>query len=218
MRRFKNEQVYGMSLPLIVDEEGNKYGKSLGSPIWLSSAKRTSFDFYQFFLRLPDKLVEPFLRQFTFLNESKIEAVMQQKLKSNDPYIAHRLLAEQLTLLVHGAHGLKVAQLGTKILYEKDAQAVAQLSHDDLSQIFDDSQIVELIMEPGETTALDLAIKCKAFVQSLDAVRIIQQGGFSINQVKVTDPSCLIDESHVLQNYTTLIKVGKKRFYLIKWR
>jgi tyrosyl-tRNA synthetase len=167
---------------------------------------------------LPDSLVEPFLRQFTFLNEDKIESVMQKRLRSNDPYVAHRLLAEQITLLVHGADALRVAQLATKILYEKDVNAVGQLTHDDLERIFDSSQITELILDPEETTVTDLAVKCKAFLHSIDAVRAIQQGGFSINQIKVTDPSCLINDSHILPNHTTLVKVGKKRFHLIKWR
>lgn len=218
IRRFKDQQVYGMALPLIVDEEGNKYGKSLGNPVWLSPSKRPAFEFYQFFLRLPDIHVEQFLRQFTFLKEDQIESTMQKKLRSKDPYVAHRLLAEQITLLVHGSDALRVAQLATQILYEKSVDAVAQLTHRDLERIFDASQVTELMLEPGETTVLDLAIKSKAFVHSIDAVRTIQQGAFSINQVKVTDPSRTIDNSHILPNLTTLLKIGKKRFYLIKWK
>ena len=205
-------------MPLIVDEEGNKYGKTLGTPIWLSADKRSPFDFYQFFVRLQDRHVEPFLKQFTFLQDDQIEATMQARLRKNDPFYAHKLLADEITLLVHGAEGLRVAKQATKIFYDKDIEAVASLSHDDLDQIFNEDQRTLMYLEPDETTITDVAMKCQAFLNSIDAVRTIQQGGFTVNHCKIKDPSRLVDSSLILSNNTTLIRIGKKRFYLIKWQ
>lgn len=68
-----------MTLPLITNEAGNKFGKSEGTPIWLDSSKTSAFDFYQFFIRTKDSQVEQFLQFFTFEKEVKIKEIMEEQ-------------------------------------------------------------------------------------------------------------------------------------------
>lgn len=94
-----------MILPLIYDEYGKKYGKSDGQTAWLSKRKMNFFDFYQFFYRTTDANVQNFLKFFTFLTDQQINDVMDQHLKNKKDNYAQKVLAEQVTLLVHGPEG-----------------------------------------------------------------------------------------------------------------
>ena len=98
-------QPYGLILPLMLDDKGNKYGKSNGRPVWLSRSKFSYFDFYQFFLRTPDLDVEKFLKFFTFLSDEEIYKIMEMHILDKKANYAQKRLAEQVTLLVHGEEG-----------------------------------------------------------------------------------------------------------------
>lgn len=97
----KNE-VYGITLPLITAEGGKKFGKSLLNAVWLSPTKSSSFQLYQYFIRTKDSDVERFLKLFTFLPLHKITEIVNAHMKNPEERIAQKLLADQVTLLVHG--------------------------------------------------------------------------------------------------------------------
>lgn len=96
------EEVYGITLPLITAEGGKKFGKSLLNAIWLSPTKSSSFQLYQHFIRTKDSDIEKFLKVFTFIPLSKITKIVSDHMKSPEDRQAQKLLAEQVTLLVHG--------------------------------------------------------------------------------------------------------------------
>lgn len=96
------QQVYGLTLPLITAEGGKKFGKSIGNAIWLSPEKSSSFNFYQFFIRTADSDVEKFLKLFTFLSLKEINQIMENHKAEPGKREAQRILADQVTLLVHG--------------------------------------------------------------------------------------------------------------------
>lgn len=95
-------KVYGLTLPLITSEGGKKFGKSLRNAVWLSPDLTTTFQFYQFFIRTMDSDVEKFLKLFTFLPLGKIRDIMNRHQSAPERREAQRILAEQVTLLVHG--------------------------------------------------------------------------------------------------------------------
>lgn len=214
-------QPYGLVLPLILDEKGAKYGKSQGRPVWLSRRKLSYFDFYQFFYRTTDADVEKFLKMFTFLDDQEICRVMERHLADKRANHAQQVLAEQITLLVHGAEGVRVAKLATEIFYRKDIKAVESLEPEYFSNLFLPEQIVTMYVEPTETTLLDVVMKCRIFEKELDSVKLIESGGLYVNGMKFTEANERImdkPKKFILKNRTTLIKVGKKRFYAVLWQ
>lgn len=211
-------QPYGLLMPLILDEDGHKFGKSNGKPIWLSRKKLSYFDFYQFFYRTKDADVERFLKFFTFLSDQDINEVMSKHILDKKENYAQKVLAEQITLLVHGEEGQRVAKLATDIFYKKDLNAVEALEQEYFHEFFLPEQIVTMYIEPTETNVLDVALKCKIFERELDTVKLIEGGGLNLNGVKCTNPNEKIMNKFVLKNRTTLVKVGKKRFYIVKWQ
>lgn len=98
------KQVYGITLPLITAEGGKKFGKSLMNAIWLSPTRSSSFQLYQYFIRTKDSDVEKFLKLFTFLTLDKINEIVDEHMKNPERRTAQKLLAQQVTLLVHGGN------------------------------------------------------------------------------------------------------------------
>ncbi|KAK9883730.1 hypothetical protein WA026_001918 [Henosepilachna vigintioctopunctata] len=212
-----NKQVYGLTLPLITTEMGDKFGKSAGNAVWLSPKKTSPFTLYQFWMRQPDSEVEKMLKLFTFLTLGEIKDLMRQHSEKRELRKPHKILAEQVLLLVHGEEGLESAKATSKILYEGSVEALGTLSADDITDIFQGATIVELLPEAGQNM-LDLALKAKCFLTKEDAIRIISAGGFYVNQVKASNPNEVLNMNvHVLRNNLTLLRVGKKNYYIIKW-
>lgn len=102
VEKTTGKQVYGLTLPLITTEGGKKFGKSVGNAVWLSPEKSSSFSLYQFFVRTTDNDVENLLKLFTFLPIGEISEIMTKHTKDPEKREAQRILAEQVTLLVHG--------------------------------------------------------------------------------------------------------------------
>ena len=107
--RVAKESVFGFTLPLITAEGGKKFGKSVGNAVWLSSKKSTSFQLYQFFIRTTDTDVEKFLNLFTFLSIPEINEIMKAHKEDPGKRKAQKILAEEVTLLVHGGRYLIIS-------------------------------------------------------------------------------------------------------------
>lgn len=141
---------------------GNKFGKSAGNAVWLSADETTPFEFYQFWMRLPDGEIRKMLRLFTFESVGFIEDLMGKHSKQPELRLGQKYLAEQVTMLVHGEEGLERAQNASKILYENNLGALQGLNEVELGQVFKDATIVELMEEAGQSM-LDLAMKAGCF-------------------------------------------------------
>lgn len=102
--RASKKDVFGLTLPLITSEGGKKFGKSLGNAVWLSPKKSSSFQLYQFFIRTTDADVENYLKLFTFLSLNYIKQLMIEHQAKPDLRKAQKILAENVTLLVHGGN------------------------------------------------------------------------------------------------------------------
>ncbi|XP_045477106.1 tyrosine--tRNA ligase, mitochondrial [Harmonia axyridis] len=215
--KVSRKPVYGFTLPIITSEMGDKFGKSAGNAVWLSPEKTSPFTFYQFWMRQTDAEVEKMLKLFTFLTLGEIKDLMRQHMEKPEMRIPQKTLAKQVTLLVHGKEGLNSAKTTTKALYEGSVAALGSLKVEQIAEIFQGSAIVHILPEPGQTI-LDIAMKAQCFPRIEDAVRIISAGGFSINHQKSKNPNeVLNNDIHRLPNNTSLLRVGKKNYYIVKW-
>ncbi|CAL1262941.1 unnamed protein product [Larinioides sclopetarius] len=212
------QHVYGALLPLVESETGDKFGKSAGNAIYLSSNRTSPFDLYQFFMRLPDADVSNYLRLFTFLSIEEIEDILHKHLKNPDSRRAQKKIAEEVTLLIHGEQGLDLAETATKILYQSDIVSLAKLRKEDVNHVFPLSTTSNIMFEPG-LSLLDLTMKVGCFIKKDDAGRIIRGGGVYLNFERITTPEfIIIPEQHILPNGISLIRIGKKTYYLVLWK
>ncbi|XP_004533800.1 tyrosine--tRNA ligase, mitochondrial [Ceratitis capitata] len=215
--RVVKKPVYGMTLPLVTNEEGNKFGKSAGNAVWLDGDKTSAFALYQFFVRTADSEVEKLLKLFTFIPLLDVEQLMREHQREPEKRKAQTILAEDVTLLVHGEKGLKQAERVTDALYKGNVEALGELNYEEVKQTFVGAAVVEILAEPG-MSMLQLAMKAKCFNNESDATRIISAGGFYINQKRVQNIAEIITHGiHVLKNGLSLLRVGKKNFYIVRW-
>ena len=213
----RQEEVWGVTVPLIVNEEGSKFGKSAGAPVWLSPTLTSPFSLYQFLLRLPDSQMEKMLSYFTFLSQQELEDLLESHQSQPEQRSAQSCLARQVTLLVHGQTGLEMAEKTTNILYHQDLSTLATLTLDQARDIFTGAPFLQRLFSPG-LSVLDLAIKVGCFRTEKDAIRIIRAGGFSINMVKIQNTEeTLTHGKHIMANGLSIIRVGKKNYYIVEW-
>ncbi|XP_050671045.1 tyrosine--tRNA ligase, mitochondrial [Leptidea sinapis] len=215
--RTAKKNVYGLTLPLVTTEEGDKFGKSAGNAIWLDPQKTSPYSLYQYFIRTKDSEVERLLKLFTFYNLGEIKDIMFKHSQHPQERYPQQCLAEHITKLVHGEEGLVRAREATSAIYSKDINSLISLSSTELEQVFEGAPIVTMLLSPA-LTVLDLGMKAKCFATESDALRIIQAGGFYINHQKVKKVDEVITQAaHILPNLTSLLRVGKRNYYIIKW-
>ncbi|XP_053963774.1 tyrosine--tRNA ligase, mitochondrial [Anastrepha ludens] len=215
--RVIKKTVYGMTLPLVTNEEGDKFGKSAGNAIWLDAEKTSAFALYQFFVRMPDSEVEKLLHLFTFIPLPEVEQLMREHRREPEKRKAQTILAEDVTLLVHGEKGLKQAERITDALYKGSVDALGELNYEEVKSVFAGAKVVDILAEPG-MSMLQLAMKAQCFITESDATRIITAGGFYVNQKRVQNIAEIITAGiHVLKNGLSLLRVGKRNFYIVRW-
>jgi len=134
-RRMNRQQVFGLTLPLVTKSDGTKFGKTESGTIWLDAKKTSQYAFYQFWLNTADADVYKFLRYFTFLEESEINAIETADEEAQGRPQAQGILAKEVTQLVHGQAGLESAERITQAMFQG---TLADLSENDLEQLAQD--------------------------------------------------------------------------------
>ncbi|XP_050394741.1 tyrosine--tRNA ligase, mitochondrial [Patella vulgata] len=210
-----DDRVFGLTVPLVTTTAGNKLGKTAGNAVWLDPLKTSQYELYQYFLNVSDDEVEKYLKLFTFLSDDDIMNILKIQENTPDQRPAQKKLAEQVTLLVHGATGLQMAKIWTEALFQNSVEKLSQLSEDELKYA-PVSLVTELPLQ-DDMTVKDMCMKIKCFRVEADAVRIIKNGGVYINHRRVTESSLLKHGTDILPNKLTLIRIGKKNFYIVKW-
>ncbi|KAM4882459.1 tyrosine--tRNA ligase, mitochondrial [Thomomys bottae] len=217
VRRVTGEDVFGITVPLITSTSGAKLGKSAGNAVWLNRDRTSPFELYQFFVRQHDDCVERYLKLFTFLPLPEIHHIMQLHATEPEKRGAQKRLAAEVTKLVHGQEGLNSAKRCTHALYHSSIDALEVMSDEELKELFKEASFSELVLDPG-TSVLDTCRKANAIPDGPRGYRMITEGGVSINHRPVTNPECvLVVGQHILKNGLSLLKIGKRNFYIIKW-
>ncbi|XP_066490544.1 tyrosine--tRNA ligase, mitochondrial [Tiliqua scincoides] len=215
--KVTGEDVFGITVPLVTSTSGNKLGKSAGNAVWLNRNRTSPFELYQFFVRQPDDTVKRFLKLFTFLPLPEIDHIMEMHAKEPEKWGPQKRLAAEVTKLVHGKEGLESAKRCTRALYYSNIEALESMSDQELQELFREAPYVELMLEPG-TTVLDLCRKANAIADGPRGYRDIASGGVSINHIQVTDPDAvLVVGQHILSNGLSLLRIGKRNYYVVKW-
>ncbi|XP_061825412.2 tyrosine--tRNA ligase, mitochondrial [Nerophis lumbriciformis] len=217
IHKMSGEEVYGLTIPLVTSSVGDKLGKTEGNAVWLNRDKTSPFELFQFFLRQPDASVEGYLKLFTFLPLAEVESVMEQQRQDPGKRLAHKRLAAEVTKLVHGKEGLESAKRCTNTLYHSSVQDLEEMSDLELQELFREAPFHELLLEPG-TTVLDACRRVEAIPEGTKGYRMVSEGAVWLNHQRADKPEqVLVPKLHILANGLTLLRVGKKNFYIIKW-
>jgi tyrosyl-tRNA synthetase len=214
IHKLRDKKAYGVTMPLVCDSSGQKFGKSAGNAIYLDAKKTSYFDFYQFFVRTADEDAIRFLRIFTFMPLEEIEEYAVKLAAAPEKREAQIRLAEEMTRRVHGEDGLKSAQRSTAVLY---GAAMEGLKADELLAVFADVPSTELMREqvsgqPVMNVAADAGL-CKS---RGEARRLVQSGGLNLNNRRIKDIAEVVGEDDIIDGSLLVLRSGKKRNHIVR--
>ncbi|WP_271274238.1 tyrosine--tRNA ligase [Aliamphritea hakodatensis] len=210
-RRMNRQQVFGMTLPLITKSDGTKFGKTESGTVWLDPAKTSPYSFYQFWLNSADADVYEYLKYYTFLSVEEIDRIKAGDEQRNAKPEAQRILAEQLTLLIHGEQGLAQAQRISQAMFSGDPRS---LTSEELQQLsLDGAPALAL----GADTDLQDALTEAGLAGSRKIAReLISAGAVLLNGVPAEAADIRLDKAQALHGRYFLIRKGKKHFCLVE--
>ena len=211
IRKVKTEaKAYGVTSPLITRSDGSKFGKSEGGKsVWLNPKRTNSYEFYQFWLNTPDSDVIDYLKRLSFKTPEEINELEQKQLEAPHLRIAQKALAQEMTLLVHNEEGLMTALKITETLFGGN---INELSANELKEGLYDAPKTEITSGNDLTDVLILAGIAKS---KREARELINNNSIMINGVKVNDPTMIINKADAIDQELTVIKKGKKYYYVV---
>ena len=216
-RRMNGAQAYGLTLPLITKSDGTKFGKTEGGAVWLDAKKTSPYAFYQFWLQTPDADVYRFLKFFTFLSVSEIDALEAADKERQGKPEAQAVLAREVTRLVHGVDGVTAAERITHALFSGD---MSKLSDQDYAQLSQDGLPSSLL--PDDLLALPLTslfVDADIAANGKQVKDALQRNAVSINGVDIgieenMNAASVFASERALFGRYFLVKLGKKKHHL----
>ena len=199
IRRKLGKDAYAMTITLLMNSEGKKMGKTANGAVWLDANKTSPFEFYQYWRNVGDKDVLKCIRMLTFLPLEEIDKM--DEWEGSQLNKAKEILAFELTKMVHGEEEAKKAEEASKALFagggDDSNMPTSTITHDQLTD--------------GGIGIMDLMVTCGLAGTKSEARRLVQQGGVSVNDEKVTDIGFVVTESMLKDG--AKIKKGKKKFH-----
>ena len=223
-RRLNQKQVFGLTLPLVTKSDGTKFGKTEGGAVWLNAKKTSPYQFYQFWLKVADADVYKFLKYFTFLSVEAIDEIEAKDQASGAKPEAQRILAEEMTRLIHGEEALKAAQRITESLFAEDQSSLTESDFEQLAldglpafDVSDGLNVVEALVKTGLAQSNKEA---RGFVNS-KAVLLNGQAAEANNpnpSAERPDDAYLLQDKHKRFGKYTLLRRGKRNHALLVWQ
>lgn len=198
IRRKLGKNAYAMTINLLLNSEGKKMGKTQSGAVWLSAEKTSPYDFYQYWRNVDDGDVIKCLKMLTFLSLEEIDELA--KLEGSEINKAKEILAHELTELVHGKEEADKAQEAARAIFANKTNTDNMPS----------TTLTEADFADGEIGILDLMKKCGLIPSNGEGRRLIQQGGVSVDDEKVTDVYAKVAKSDFEKGYVVIKRV--KRF------
>ena len=211
-RRLNQQSVFGLTLPLVTKSDGTKFGKTEGGAVWLNAKKTSPYQFYQFWLKVADADVYKFLKYFTFLSVEEIDAIEAADQASGTKPEAQRILAEEVTRLIHGEAALEAAQRISASLFAEDQ---SNLTETDFEQLALDG--LPAFEVSGELNIVQALVQSGLAKSNNEARGFVSQGAAVVNGAKVgSDAYVLADADKRFGKYT-IVRRGKRNHALLVW-
>ena len=218
IRRTGAGEAFGLTCPLITKADGGKFGKTEKGNIWLDPARTSPYQFYQFWLNVSDEDAERFIKIFTMLDRETIENAIAAHRLAPERRELQRLLAREVTIMVHGEQEYENAVRASQMLFGKStSEDLRKLDERTFLAVFDGVPTFEIDRSELPLGLLDaLAVRTGIFPSKGEARKMIQQNGFSLNKDKVGDINYQLSEADIVDGKYILAQKGKKDYFIIK--
>ena len=194
IKKKTGKEAYGFTMPLILDQNGNKFGKSEGNALWLDKEKTSPYKIYQYLINTDDSKVIEYLKVFTFLTPEEITKLEESVKNEPEKRLAQKALAYEF---VKDLHGKEEADLAVKTSEEVFSKGYSEEGMEEAEVKLEDN-----------TNIMDVLVQTNLAPSKSEARRLIQGNGISINSEKVTDPNMIITKDMFKDKF--IISKGKK--------
>ena len=202
IRKIHKKGSFCLTCPLLLNADGVKMGKTVYGALWLDSKKTSPYEFYQYWRNIRDSEVYDVLRMLTYIPMDEVKRL--SSLEGEKINEAKKIAAFEITKLIHGEEEALKAKESAEALFEKDKNS-ANMPTFDASSLFANNDI---------TTLIDILVESKTVSSKSQARTLIEQGGISINDEKITDTKYILKKSEFEDNFF-ILKKGKKTFIKI---
>lgn len=218
IRRILGKEAYALTCPLITKADGGKFGKTEKGNIWLDPERTSPYQFYQFWLNVPDTDAEKYIRIFTMLGKEEIDSAIAAHQQAPHERSLQKLLAKEVTTMVHGAQEYEKAVSASQMLFgNATSEALKSLDEKTFLAVFDGVPTFEVEDSKFPMSIIDLlAAESKVFPSKGECRKMIQAAGVSINKEKVTDANAMIGSESYINGKYILAQKGKKNYFIIK--
>ena len=216
IRKLRAKKAHGLVMPLVTSASGVKFGKTEAGTVWLDPQRTSPFKFYQFWINTDDRDVMSYLKFFTFLEQEALDAVALESASTPQARQAQRLLAQEVTTLVHGDEEAAKAARASELLFGED---IHLLPADDVLSVFADVPSTELSRAEfsGEGVGLvDLVARIKLAPSRSEARRLVQSGGVYVNNRRASDPQGRLMAADAIGGVVFVLRKGSKQTHLVR--
>lgn len=209
-RRMDGQTVHALTVPLVTDSEGKKFGKSTGGgSLWLDPEMTSPYTWYQYFLNTADADVIRYLRWFTFLDKEELAALEEEVAERPFKREAQRRLAQEMTDLVHGEEARRSAELAAQALFGK--ADLADLDEPTLAAALSETGVHDIPAD-SDATIVDLLVGAGLADSKGAARRSVGEGGVYVNNERVLDDAYVPPADQFLHGTWLVLRRGKKNF------
>jgi tyrosyl-tRNA synthetase len=216
IRKLRGRKAHGLVTPLVTTASGVKFGKTESGTVWLDAARTSPFTFYQFWLNTDDRDVVAYLKYFTFLDRAAIASLEAATSSAPERREAQRVLAREVTALVHGQDQVARAEHASSLLFDED---ITSLAVDDVIAVFEDVPSTELAADALGADGIgivDLIARVELASSKGEARRLVQSGGVYVNNRRVSDPQARVTSEEAIGGRLFVLRRGQKQNHLVR--
>lgn len=213
LRRKADKTGHVMTVPLITDATGKKFGKSEGNAVWLDADKTSPYEMYQFWLNVMDDDAVRFLKIFTFLSLDEIAEIEKEFNAARHERLAQKILAREVVTLVHGEEAYKEALKITEQLF---AGNIKSLSAKELKQGLNNVPNYA-VQEYDNRNIVEMLVAAKISPSKRQAREDVQNGAIYINGERIQDLDYTLSDDDKIDNELTVIRRGKKKYFVLTY-
>jgi tyrosyl-tRNA synthetase len=211
-RKKAGAHVFGLTLPLILNSDGTKFGKSAAGAVWLDAKKTSVYRFYQFWIRTDDRDVVRYLKFFTFLGREEIEGLAAQHQERPEARAAHKALAAAMTDLLHGPAATAEAIRASDILFGGGLEGIAESTFNEIVGEVPTRDFEKSKLEGAGAPLPEILAASGLCPSKGQARKDIEGGGVYVNNIRESNPQRLVSAADLLFGKHLLLRKGKRNY------
>jgi tyrosyl-tRNA synthetase len=218
LRKKLGKAAYGLTLPLITNADGTKFGKTEAGAVWLDPKRTSVYKFYQFWVNTDDRDIVRYMKYFTFLPKAEIEALEQKHTENPGAREAHTALAKAATDLIHGPGATTEAIRASEILFGGDLKGIAENTFNEIVGEVPTKEIEKPKLEGAGLPLVELLVHSGLCSSKGQARKDIEGGGVNINNVRESNFQRTVTTNDLLFGKHVLLRKGKKNYAVVTAR